>query len=190
MFGDNDFLRMFGGMNSEESAREVLVEPKTEDEIEKFIIENTWFTRKVYQLGRGVTLDGIINVITSKKYSDVSKVDNNSKKYKEFMFYNIKASCNHYGEIISLKVVGDFVVIQNGIDYINPPKPIYKNHNTDYEACRKVREDNKILHYFLFKDIDEYVEKMNKSFDAKICPHCGEEIVGKGKFCANCGATL
>lgn len=31
---------------------------------------------------------------------------------------------------------------------------------------------------------------MNKSFDAKICPYCGEEIVDKGKFCANCGATL
>ncbi|WP_367179437.1 zinc-ribbon domain-containing protein [Anaerovibrio sp.] len=36
-----------------------------------------------------------------------------------------------------------------------------------------------------------FAEKVNLIFyDAKICPHCGEEIVGKGKFCANCGATL
>lgn len=170
------------------------VQPVGEEDIERFIAENTWFTRKVYRLGRGVTLNGIIDILTSKKYSDVSELSSrkNDGDYKEYQFYNIRGSRNnkHYGEIISLKVVGELVVIQNGIDYINPPKPIYYHGNTDVDACRRVREENIFLHYLLFKDIDEFVEKMNNSFDAKVCPHCGEEITGKGKFCANCGLPL
>lgn len=38
----------------------------------------------------------------------------------------------------------------------------------------------------MFFFLEDYMEKI----DSNKCPVCGEEIVGKGKFCANCGTTL
>ena len=42
----------------------------------------------------------------------------------------------------------------------------------------------------LFVDLDAYVEKCHEEYAANSCPHCGEMITGKGKFCANCGSPL
>ena len=36
----------------------------------------------------------------------------------------------------------------------------------------------------------EYYQDFIGNPEPHKCPVCGEEIVGKGKFCANCGATL
>ena len=66
----------------------------------------------------------------------------------------------------------------------------YQSWKDKFDTNKEMTINSRIVFYNLFKILDEYVEKMNKSFDAKICPHCGEENVGKGKFCANCGATL
>ena len=43
---------------------------------------------------------------------------------------------------------------------------------------------NDVMNPFVY--LDNYMEKIGSNK----CPVCGEEIVGKGKFCANCGATL
>lgn len=38
-------------------------EPVTDEEIEAFMASNTWYTKKIYKLGRGVTVKGIVKEI-------------------------------------------------------------------------------------------------------------------------------
>lgn len=47
-------------------------------------------------------------------------------------------------------------------------------------------DDKKNYYCDMFIYLEDYMEKISSNK----CPVCGEEIVGKGKFCANCGATL
>lgn len=47
-------------------------EPVTDEEIEAFMASNTWYTKKIYKLGRGVTVKGIVKEIKKWGYSDVS----------------------------------------------------------------------------------------------------------------------
>lgn len=49
-----------------------------------------------------------------------------------------------------------------------------------------IKEEHEKHYYKSFIFIENYIKKIGSNK----CPVCGEEIVGKGKFCANCGATL
>lgn len=58
-------------------------------------------------------------------------------------------------------------------------------NNTYLISCEDVRDDE-AYYRDMYGFIEDYIEKIASNK----CPVCGEEIVGKGKFCANCGATL
>lgn len=55
-------------------------------------------------------------------------------------------------------------------------------------AMVSVEGTDKVDEYYhdMYLAIDEFL----KQIAGNKCPHCGEEITGKGKFCANCGAAL
>ena len=165
-------------------------EPVTDEEIEAFMASNTWYTKKIYKLGRGVTVKGIVKEIKKWGYSDVSfSMESNGKKGSGSLYnIGIKGNCsrNHCSKHLVLNVLYDKdVTIQ-----VYRAFDTYQSWKDKFDTNKEMTINSRIVFYNLFKILDEYVEKMNKSFNAKICPHCGEEIVGKGKFCANCGATL
>ena len=76
--------------------------------------------------------------------------------------------------------------VQLQVTYVAKQKQSFftDDYDSDYD------DDEKSIFTLFYHDIYNYIEEYLEKIGENRCPSCGEEIVGKGKFCSNCGATL
>ena len=121
-----------------------------------------WYMQKVIYNESSGGMDTIVKAITEYMV-DVEGVDNDD------------IDCTDYNRGATYSI--DYGLTRIEIDTISDDAFLVK--------CENVSDDEK-YYCDMFIYLENYMEKIGSNK----CPVCGEEIVGKGKFCANCGATL
>lgn len=124
-----------------------------------------WYVQKVIYNESSGGIDTIVKAI-AEYMVDVENLDN--KDDLDFSTYGEWHNIRSGDTEIDVKVISDD-------DFLVKVEEVYDNDS-----------DRENYYCNMFTYLEDYMEKIGSNK----CPVCGEEIVGKGKFCANCGATL
>lgn len=146
------------------------------DELEELQKEYNWYTQKVINLPEGTTYRDLKEAV-GEFMLETESLDKDS--FYEHVYGSQMLHNNKNEEV--------FLSIESGwgseVDIsIRLLKDTYALLNVRQTSC--YNEESYRCEMFDF--VENYLEKKA----VHKCPHCGEEISGKGKFCVNCGAPL